>query len=68
MYSFQNGPDIETISNAPKSKLAQHVYREGHKIQWNEAKVLQMEPDHIQEIQGIHSRVSVNPAWTSLQS
>jgi hypothetical protein len=25
-----------------KSKLAQHVYEEGHKICWNEAKVMQI--------------------------
>jgi predicted GIY-YIG superfamily endonuclease len=28
-----------------KSKVAQHVYKEGHKICWNEAKVLQFEPN-----------------------
>jgi hypothetical protein len=28
-----------------KSKLAQRVYEEGHKICWNEKKVLQIEPD-----------------------
>jgi hypothetical protein len=28
-----------------KSKLAQHAYKEGHKICWKEAKVLQIEPD-----------------------
>jgi hypothetical protein len=28
-----------------KSKLAQHVYEEGHKIWWNEGKVLQIEPN-----------------------
>jgi hypothetical protein len=27
-----------------KSKLVQHVYEEGHKIYWKEAKVLQIEP------------------------
>jgi hypothetical protein len=26
-----------------KSKIAQHVYKEGHKICWNELKVLQIE-------------------------
>jgi hypothetical protein len=26
-----------------KSKLAQHAYEEGHRICWNEAKVLQIE-------------------------
>jgi hypothetical protein len=30
-----------------KSKLAQHAYEEGHKICWNEAKVLQIEPNII---------------------
>jgi hypothetical protein len=28
-----------------KSKLAQHVYQEGHKICWKEVKVLQIEPN-----------------------
>jgi hypothetical protein len=28
-----------------KSKLAQHAYKNGHKICWKEAKVLQTEPD-----------------------
>jgi hypothetical protein len=28
-----------------KSKLAQHAYVEGHRICWNEAKVLQIEPN-----------------------
>jgi hypothetical protein len=28
-----------------KSKVAQHEYEEGHKICWNEAKVLQIEPN-----------------------
>jgi hypothetical protein len=28
-----------------KSKLAQHAYEEGHNICWNEAKVLQIEPN-----------------------
>jgi hypothetical protein len=28
-----------------KSKLSQHAYEEGHKICWNEAKVLQIEPN-----------------------
>jgi predicted GIY-YIG superfamily endonuclease len=28
-----------------KSKLVQHVYEEGHRICWNEAKVLQIEPN-----------------------
>jgi hypothetical protein len=28
-----------------KSKLAQHAYEEGHKICWNKAKVLQIEPN-----------------------
>jgi hypothetical protein len=27
-----------------KSTLAQHAYAEGHKIRWDEAKVLQIEP------------------------
>jgi hypothetical protein len=51
-----------------KSKSAQHAYAEGHKICWNEMKVLQIEPNttYIQEIQGICPHVrSVNPAWTS---
>jgi hypothetical protein len=34
-----------TQSLLQKSKLAQHVYKEGHKICWNEAKVLQIEPN-----------------------
>jgi hypothetical protein len=28
-----------------KSKLAQHAYEAGHKIRWNEARVLQIEPN-----------------------
>jgi hypothetical protein len=28
-----------------KSKLVQHAYEEGHKICWNEVKVLQIEPN-----------------------
>jgi hypothetical protein len=28
-----------------KSKLVQHAYEEGHKMCWNEAKVLQIEPN-----------------------
>jgi DNA-binding transcriptional regulator YhcF (GntR family) len=28
-----------------KSKLVQHAYAEGHKICWNEAKILQIEPN-----------------------
>jgi hypothetical protein len=28
-----------------KSKLAQHAYEEGHKIFWNKARVLQIEPN-----------------------
>jgi hypothetical protein len=28
-----------------KSKLAQHAHEEGHKICWNEAKVLHIEPN-----------------------
>jgi hypothetical protein len=28
-----------------KSKLTQHAYEEGHKICWNEVKVLQIEPN-----------------------
>jgi hypothetical protein len=28
-----------------KSKLAQHAYREGHRICWKEAKALQIEPN-----------------------
>jgi hypothetical protein len=28
-----------------KSKLAQHAYEEGHKICWNKARVLQIEPN-----------------------
>jgi hypothetical protein len=29
-----------------KSKLAQHAYEEGHKICWNKARVLQIEPNN----------------------
>jgi hypothetical protein len=34
-----------TQSLLEKSKLAQHVYEEGHKICWEEVKVLQTEPN-----------------------
>jgi hypothetical protein len=34
-----------TQSLLEKSKLAQHAYEGGHKIYWNEAKVLQIEPN-----------------------
>jgi hypothetical protein len=34
-----------TQSLLEKSKLAQHAYGEGHKICWNEAKGLQIEPN-----------------------
>jgi hypothetical protein len=34
-----------TQSLLEKSKLAQYAYAEGHKTCWNEAKVLQIEPN-----------------------
>jgi hypothetical protein len=30
-----------------KTQLTQHVYEEGHRICWNEAKILQIEPNTI---------------------
>jgi hypothetical protein len=33
-----------TQSLLEKSKLAQHAYKEGHKLYWKEVKVLQIEP------------------------
>jgi hypothetical protein len=41
-----------------KSKLAQHVYEEGHKICWKEAKSSRLNQTQIQKIQGIHPHVS----------
>jgi hypothetical protein len=62
-----------------KSKLAQHAYREGHKICcWNEAKVLQTEPNttyrkykesaHISLINHLISQPSldISPIWTHI--
>jgi hypothetical protein len=58
------------------SKLTQHVYEEGHKICWNEAKVLQIEPNatyrkykeiaHMSLIAYLISQPSleISPIWT----
>jgi hypothetical protein len=48
----------KTQSLLEKSKLAQHVYEEGHKICWKEAKVLQIEPNVTYIKQGICPHVS----------
>jgi hypothetical protein len=34
-----------TKSLLEKPKIAQHAYEEGHKVYWNEANVLQIEPN-----------------------
>jgi predicted GIY-YIG superfamily endonuclease len=55
-----------------KSKLAQHVYREGHRICWKEAKVLRIEPNTIHRKYKESAHMSlighrlVNPVWTPL--
>jgi hypothetical protein len=58
------------------SKLAQHAYEEGHKICWNEAKVLQIEPNNtyrkykesahmfLVDRPIIQSSLDVSPIWT----
>jgi hypothetical protein len=50
-----------------KSKLAQHAYEEAHKICWNEAKVLQIEPKttYRKSTCLCWTIRSVNPVWTS---
>jgi hypothetical protein len=55
-----------------KSELAQHAYEEGHKICWNEAKVLKIEPNttcrkykestHVSLIG--HPISQISPIWT----
>jgi hypothetical protein len=59
-----------------KSKLAQHAYEDGHKICWNEAKVLQIEPNttHRKYKESAHMslidhpfsqpRLDISPIWT----
>jgi hypothetical protein len=61
-----------------KSKLAQHAYEEGHKICWNEAKFLQIEPNttykkykestHLSLLHHPTSQPSldISPIWTHL--
>jgi hypothetical protein len=58
------------------SKLAQHAYEEGHKICWNEAKVLQIEPNityskykesahmSLQDRPISEPSVDISPIWT----
>jgi hypothetical protein len=41
------GNEKKTKGLLEKSKVAQHAYEEGHKICWNEAEVLQIEPNTI---------------------
>jgi predicted GIY-YIG superfamily endonuclease len=59
-----------------KSKLAQHAYEEGHRICWNEAKVLQIEPNtayrkykesaHMSQLDHpiSHPSLDISPIWT----
>jgi hypothetical protein len=59
-----------------KSKLAQHSYEEEHRICWNEAKVLQIEPNtiyrkykesaHMSLLEHPISQpsVDISPVWT----
>jgi hypothetical protein len=61
-----------------KSELAQYAYEEGHKICWNEAKVLQVEPNttyrkykesaHMSLVDYPISqpRLDISPTWTSI--
>jgi hypothetical protein len=61
-----------------KPKLPQHAYEEGHKIYWNEAKVLQIEPNttyrkykqsaHMSLIDHPISqpRLDISPIWISV--
>jgi hypothetical protein len=61
-----------------KSKLAQHAYKECHKIFWKEAKVLQIEPNttyrkykepaHMSLIDHPISQLSldISPIWTPI--
>jgi hypothetical protein len=46
-----------------KSELAQHAYEEGHRIYWNEAKVLQIEPNTIYRKykESVHMSLVVHP-------
>jgi hypothetical protein len=46
-----------------KSRLAQHAYEEGHKICWNEARVLQIEPNIIYRKykESAHMSLLINP-------
>jgi hypothetical protein len=66
----------KTQSLLETSKLAQHVYEEGHKICWKEAKVLQIEPNvtyrkhkesaHMSLVDNPISQPSldISPIWT----
>jgi hypothetical protein len=61
-----------------KSKLYQHAYEEGHKIRWNEAKVLQIKPNptyrkynvsaHMSLVDHPISQLSldISPMWTPI--
>jgi hypothetical protein len=61
-----------------KPKLAQHAYKEGHKICWKEAKVLYIEPDTTYRKHKESTHVSlvghkmnqhilnISPIWTSI--
>jgi hypothetical protein len=61
-----------------KSKLAQHAYEEGHKICWNGARVLQIEPNttyrkykksaHMSLLDHPISQLSldISPIWTPM--
>jgi hypothetical protein len=50
--------------------MAQHVYEEGHKICWNEATVLKIEPNIIYRKykESAHMPMLVNQVWTYLIS
>jgi hypothetical protein len=57
-----------------KSKLAHHAYEEGHRICWNEARVLQIEPNitYRKYTESAHrfllEHPIINPVWISLPS
>jgi hypothetical protein len=53
-----------------KSRLAQHAYEEGHRICWNEDRVLQIEPNIIcrKYKEPAHMSLLVNQVWTYLLS
>jgi hypothetical protein len=40
---FQTLSIIQVLKDKTKSKLAQHAYEEGHRVGWDEAKILDIE-------------------------